>query len=306
MVYSRRARILLLALAADVLLGDPPNRWHPVAVLGSWMALGERLAPHGKRARLVWGAAWLSGGLLLAGGVAGMLPRQPLAQGLLASTLLAYRGLDDAVAAVQFALTQGELVEARRLLGWHLVSRPTVELRADEVAAAAIESLAENLSDSVVAPLLAYLGGGLPAMVAYRLANTADAMWGYRSSRYEELGKAAARLDDMLNLLPSRLTALLLVLSAGLAGGNAANALHIAFRDHGRTASPNAGWPIAAMAGALDTTLSKRDHYTLGDGPCIADAILIAEARRIAGGALLIALAVIVAIGWRWGDRVTG
>jgi adenosylcobinamide-phosphate synthase len=239
----------------------------------------------------------------LACAVARLVPRHLFAQGLAASTLLAYRGLDDAVAAVQAALTHGDLAEARRLLGWHLVSRPTADLRADEVAAAAIESLAENLSDSVLAPLLAYLVGGLPGMAAYRLVNTADAMWGYRSPRYEELGKAAARLDDLLNLLPSRLTALLLTLSAGLAGGNAANALHIALRDHGRTTSPNAGWPMAAMAGALDTTLSKRDHYTLGDGARTPDAALIAEARRIARGALLIIVAIFVVAGSR---QVTG
>lgn len=277
-----RSRALLLAVAADALLGDPPNRWHPVVALGGWMHLGERWAPRGAGARLAWGAAWVGAGIALTGVAMALLPRHLLLQGLAASTLLAYRGLDRAVGEVQAALEAGDLAEARRLLSWHLVSRPTAELLAEEVAAAAIESLAENLSDSLVAPALAYLVGGLPGMASYRLVNTADAMWGYRNERYEHLGKAAARLDDAFNLLPARLTALLIATAAQFVNGRGAAAWRIARRDAGRTASPNAGWPMAAMAGALDTTLSKRGHYTLGDGACVPDAAMIAEARRIA------------------------
>ena len=155
---AARCRALLIALVADMLLGDPPNRWHPVVALGGWMRLGERWAPESTTARLGWGAAWLAGGIALSGATAALLPRNVLLQGLAASTLLAYRGLDRAVGEVQAALDSGDLVEARRLLGWHLVSRPTTDLDAAEVAAAAIESLAENLADSLVAPALAYLG----------------------------------------------------------------------------------------------------------------------------------------------------
>ncbi|MBX0328237.1 adenosylcobinamide-phosphate synthase CbiB [Oscillochloris sp. ZM17-4] len=281
-----RALALLIALAADALLGDPPNAWHPVVWMGRWMGLGERLAPAGDRARLAWGAAWLGLGAGGAGALAGLAPRHPLAQGVLASALLAYRGLDRAVGEVQAALERDDLAEARRLLGWHLVSRPTGELSADEVAAAAIESLAENLSDSLVAPALAYLAGGLPGLAAYRLSNTADAMWGYRSERYEHLGKPAARLDDLLNLAPARLTAALLALAAQIVCGRGAQAGRGTWRDHGRTASPNAGWPMAAMAGALDTTLTKREHYTLGDGARAADAAMVAEARAVARAAV--------------------
>lgn len=284
MSAARRAHVLLVALLADVLLGDPPNRWHPVAGLGGWMRLGEQLAPRADGARLAWGGAWVLGGIALSAGAAALVPRPLLLQGLAASTLLAYRGLDRAVGEVQGALEAGELAEARRLLGWHLVSRPTADLSPDEVAAAAIESLAENLSDSVVAPALASLLGGLPAMAAYRLTNTADAMWGYRTRRHEHLGKAAARLDDALNVVPARLTALLIAAAAQLAGGWGGRAWRVARRDAGRTASPNAGWPMAAMAGALDTTLTKRGHYTLGHGARTPDAALIHEARRLARG----------------------
>lgn len=293
---ATRCRVVLVALAGDALLGDPPNRWHPVVAFGSWMRLGEQLAPGSATARLVWGAVWLASGLAITSAVTALVPRPILLQGLAASTLLAYRGLDRAVAEVQTALEVGDLPEARRLLSWHLVSRPTADLSPEEVAAAAIESLAENLSDSLVAPILAYLLGGLPGMAAYRLANTADAMWGYRNERYEQLGKAAARLDDGLNLLPARLTALLIALATQLVWGRGKAAWCGAWRDAGRTASPNAGWPMAAMAGALHTTLTKRDHYTLGSGSCPPDAALIGQARLIAAGTVALLVVACLAV----------
>ena len=187
---------------------------------------------------------------------------------------------------MQAALIDGDLGEARGLLGWHLVSRPTANLGEADVAAAAIESLAENLSDSVIAPGMWYLVGGLPALAAYRFTNTADAMWGYHTERYEWLGKTAARCDDLLNMVPARLTALLLSTAAQIVAGRGAEAWHVARRDGRRTASPNAGWPMAAMAGALDTMLVKIDHYQLGDGLCRPDPVMIGKARLIARTAL--------------------
>ncbi len=290
-----RCGTLLVALAVDVLAGELPNRLHPVVWMGHWLKLGERFMPSGNRARLMLGASWLGCGAALAGGVALLIPRHKLPQGAVASTLLAYRALDRAVGEVQSALAHDDLDEARRLLGWHLVSRPTGDLRADEVAAAAIESLAENLSDSLIAPVLAYLVGELPGLVAYRFCNTADAMWGYRNERYEYLGKLAARTDDLLNLAPARLTAALLALAAQLMHGRGVAAWRVALRDHAHTASPNAGWPMAAIAGALDTTLTKRDHYTLGNGGRVADAAMLLEARqlaRVALGCLVVALTI--------------
>jgi adenosylcobinamide-phosphate synthase len=281
-MMRQRAVMLLLALAADRLFGELPTALHPVAAIGRLLALGERLAPEGAHARLLWGAGWLAGGAGLCAALASALPRSPLVRGITASTLLAYRALDAAASEIQAALVVGDLDEARRLLGWHLVSRPTGDLRADEVAAAAIESLAENLSDSVIAPLLAGLLGGLPGVAIYRFCNTADAMWGYHDQRFEHLGKAAARCDDLLNLAPARLTAALIALAAQLSNQCGWVAWRVCQRDHGRTASPNAGWPMAAMAGALDTTLTKRGHYTLGDGQRTPDAAMIGEARAIA------------------------
>jgi adenosylcobinamide-phosphate synthase len=283
-----RCQALLLALAADMLVGELPNQVHPVVMMGRWLSLGERLAPTGEHSRLVWGTGWLLGGVGISAGLAARIPHHPLVQGLLASTLLAYGALERAVAAVETALSNGDLPEARRLLGWHLVSRPTENLNESEVAAAAIESLAENLSDSIIAPMYWYVLGGLPALAAYRFTNTADAMWGYHNARYEYLGKTAARCDDLLNWAPARLAAALIALAAQWTNACGVNAWRVARRDHVRTASPNAGWPMAAMAGALDTVLLKLGYYRLGDGTRQPDAAMITIARQIARRVLII------------------
>ena len=160
-----RFATLAWALACDQLLPELPNRLHPVVWMGRSLALGERLAPRGPRSRLTWGAAWFAVGLGLSAGLARLAERSGrhwIVRGALAQTLLAYRALDRAAGEVEAALDRGDLAEARRLLGWHLVSRPTADLSAGDVAAAAIESLAENLSDSVVATLVWYVAAGLP------------------------------------------------------------------------------------------------------------------------------------------------
>ena len=293
---SHRAQEMLVALAVDAALGEPPNALHPVVAMGRWLKLGERLAPDGPGGRLVWGAGWTLSGLTLSAAIAALLPRNVLLQGGGASLLLSYRALDDAVGTVQAALAGGDIASARRLLSWHLVSRPTADLSASDVAAAAIESLAENLSDSVVAPLCWYAAGGLPALAAYRFSNTADAMWGYRDERYEYLGKVAARIDDVLNWAPARATALLLVLAAQLTNGRGRATWSVAWRDASNTASPNAGWPMASVAGALDTTLVKIGQYRLGDGLRSPDAAMIVEARRMVRRAVFIMVVLLLLV----------
>jgi adenosylcobinamide-phosphate synthase len=187
-------------------------------------------------------------------------------EALALSCCLSVRGLWQAAAGVATCLERGDLAGARLALGFHLVSRPTADLDAGEVAAAAVESVAENLTDSIVAPALMYLLFGLPGAALYRAVNTADAMIGYREGALEHFGKLAARLDDVLNLVPARLAALALVVAAALTRGAPARAWSVMWRDHGRTASPNAGWTMAAMAGALGVRLVKREAYALGDG----------------------------------------
>jgi adenosylcobinamide-phosphate synthase len=215
--------------------------------------------------------------------------------GLCLKPAFAVRELLLAAERVRAALLRDDLPGARDRLR-SLVSRDTSTLPAPLLASAAIESVAENIPDSVVAPLLYYGLWGLSGAVAYRVINTLDAMVGYHDQRYEHLGKAAARLDDVVNLIPARLSSLLLLAAAPVAGGSFAGAWLALRRDHGATASPNAGWPMSAAAGALGVKLEKVGHYRLnGDGrsPTAADvgrAGALARAALALGAPLLLGL----------------
>ena len=216
----RRPAAILLAVALDLFAGEPPARWHPVAWLGRALGWMERRAPGRSVADgavavvAVTAGAWAAGRLLADS--ARRLGWWGIAlEALALKPAFALRRLAEATGEVEAALRAGDLASARVRVGRDLVSRPTEDLEADEVASAAIESAAENLVDSVAAPVLAYAAGGLPAAWAYRAVNTADAMWGYRTPRYERFGKSAARLDDVANLAPSRLGAAALVAGRG-------------------------------------------------------------------------------------------
>lgn len=190
---------------------------------------------------------------------------------------------------VETALDAGDIEAARTLCGTHLVSRDTADLDASEVAGATIESVAENLSDGVIAPWLAFALAGAPGAAAYRVANTMDALWGYHTPEFEVLGRASAHLDDTLNLLPARVTALALVLAAAMPGTSARGALAAWRSDARYTQSPNAGHPMAAMAGALGVTLTKRGAYTLGAPGRAPEAADIGRAIRLARAAAILA-----------------
>lgn len=268
-----RPSVLAAAIALDLLVGEPPAAVHPVVLIGRAITALERRAPaHSPTAQLAYGA----GMTLLITGTTGLSAvaverwskHSPL--GLAASiallkSMFAVRSLLAASEDVRRPLEAGDLDTARSALR-SLVSRDTATLTSSLVAAATIESLAENLTDSALAPWLAYAVCGLPGAVVYRALNTLDSMVGYRG-RYEHLGKAAARTDDVANLLPARLGAMLIALAAPAAGGSMERALATAARDHRRTESPNAGWTMAAMAGVLNRRLEKVDAYRLGDGP---------------------------------------
>jgi adenosylcobinamide-phosphate synthase len=241
-------------------------------------------------------AAALAGGVVTviahAAGGAGVI-----IEALALTTMLSLRDLVRAAHRVQAALRAGDVDRARVAVGRDLVSRPTEALSAGQVAAATIESVAENLTDSVVAPVAFYLAFGLPGAFAYRALNTADAMIGYRQGALEYFGKVAARLDDVMNLVPARVAGLAIVLAAVASGAHAARAWRTMLGHHGRTASPNAGWPMAAMAGALGVRLEKPGHYILGDGPEPTAADISIAVRTVIIGAFvavaLIALAII-------------
>lgn len=299
-----RAFIILLSLSLDLVFGDPPNRFHPLLLMGKWVNWGRVRAPVHRR--FWFGVGWIVTGLglfalpwrILADDRKAKLSFFFLLLPVALKPVFAYRNLRRAVQSVAEALSTGNLTEARRRLSWHLVSRDTGDLSPAEVAGAAIESLAENLTDSLTAPLLAYAAGGLPAAWAYRFVNTADAMWGYRTEEFEQLGKFAARLDDVLNWLPARLTGWLLIIAAWLVGEEAHNGVQTMLKQHQRTASPNSGWSMSAMAGVLGVTLDKRNVYQLEGGAGQLDTHTIRRALRLAdvGAGLVVLVAIVVAL----------
>lgn len=200
-----------------------------------------------------------------------------VAVAVVAGTLLAQRSLARHVADVADALERGGLV-AGRLAVARIVGRDPERLDEAAVARAAIESLAENFSDGVVAPVFWLWAAGLPGAAAYKAVNTADSMIGHRSERYRAFGWAAARVDDLVNLPASRLTALLLIGGACLLpGASPAGAWRAVRRDAGAHRSPNAGWPEAAMAGALGFALAGPRHY---GGVLVKDAVMGAGGQR--------------------------
>jgi len=274
--------VLLGALLLDALLGDMPFVFrrlpHPVALLGLAIAWFERRLnrpQRGERARRVRGIVTV---LLLVGGAAllgwllqllfSSFARGWAAEMLVIAILVAQRSLFDRVRDVSVALSEKGLAAGRQAVS-HIVGRDPQSLDEHGVARAGIESLAENLSDGVVAPVFWTLLLGLPGLFAYKAANTLDSMIGHRSPRYLSFGWAAARLDDLLNLVPARLTGLLIAIAALLAPRAAGGgAMRIMLRDAGKHRSPNAGWPEAAMAGSLGLALVGPRRY---EGHLLAD-----------------------------------
>ncbi|MDH6594627.1 adenosylcobinamide-phosphate synthase [Variovorax sp. TBS-050B] len=290
---------LWLALAIDRWLGEPPARWHPVVWIGRYLGwTGARIAPPAAQARpvdwprfgcgaLVWCVGAIATGAVAAavqGAAVQGLPAwaAALVLGLALKPLFAWRMLRDEVLAVEAAL--GDSLAAGRARLARLVSRDVEALGEREVRESAIESLAENLNDSLVAPLFWFVLLGLPGAAVYRFANTADAMWGYRGERqgrdWTWFGKWAARADDLLSWLPARITALLLALAAGRWPRGLA-------REAGRTPSPNSGWPMAAMALLLGVRLAKPGVYALNAEVRAAGADDTRRSARIGGRAVL-------------------
>jgi adenosylcobinamide-phosphate synthase len=295
--------LLYVGLVLDALFGEmgPLFRTmpHPVVIAGRAIAGVERRLNRAQRSE---GARRFRGILtvIVLVGVAGalgwglqLLCRTSVmgaaAEAFAVAVLLAQRSLFEHVAEVGRALVQGGLASAQLAVG-RIVGRDPTSLDTPGVARAAIESLAENFSDGVVAPAFWYLVAGLPGIFAYKMANTLDSMIGHRSRRYRAFGWAAARLDDLLNLIPAPISGLLI--AAGAAFGNdsrAGAALRIMLRDGRKHHSPNAGWPEAAMAGALDLALAGPRHYAegmvedpyLGDGTPVATAADINRALRL-------------------------
>ena len=317
------ARALLVALAAlafDAAIGDPPALYrrlpHPVVLIGRLIGWADTRFNRPDRRPVMNRAAGLAvalfvvltavlGGMVIAR-FGGWLDERAgagwLIEGLTASALLAGRSLKEHVIAVAAGLERS-LADGRRAVS-AIVGRDPDSLDEAAVARAAVESAAENFSDGLAAPLFWLLIGGLPGLCAYKAVNTLDSMIGHLSPRYRHFGWAAARIDDAANFIPARLSALLLAAAGALLGRGRA-ALAAALRDAGHHRSPNAGWPEAAMGGALDLALAGprrygervvEDPFIGGSGPADAGAIrravsLLDSARLLMAAALTAALA---------------
>ncbi len=295
--------VLCAALFIDLAFGELPAKIHPVVWMGRAVHAAERLFPaHGRYRQFACGAllavALPIGSALGCAVLAAALRPWPLAEWLLGvfvlTAMFAGRALGEAALRVRSALDGADIGAARAALT-SLCSRDPSTLSAEQLVGASVESLAENTSDSWVAPLFYYALFGLPGAVAYRAVNTLDAMVGYHG-RYEWLGKASARLDDALNFVPARLTAAFLIVAGALRQRSVKRGLAIWWRDARMTESPNAGRPMATMAGLLGVRLEKTGEYALGDAlqPLTPDKILSAWRIVQLAGATSAALAALV------------
>ena len=322
-VTSRRPKPVLMGLAtaagllagaaADAVFADP-RRGHPVALFGRAASAIEGRLYADSRPRGVLFTTVCVGGATAIGAAAHLLTRRrPAARAavtaaatwaVLGGTTLGREG-----AYLGAVLERGDVAAARARLP-HLCGRDPSRLDEDELARATVESIAENTSDAVVAPLLWGAVAGVPGLLGYRAINTLDAMVGHRSPRYERFGWASARLDDAANLLPARLTAALTVLAAPIAGGSPRRALAVLRRDGHRHPSPNAGRCEAAFAGALGVRLGgandyggrveHRPHLGDGDGPRVPDisrSVRLARAVGLSAVALTAIAAAIAGFG---------
>ncbi|MET9311387.1 cobalamin biosynthesis protein [Kribbella sp. NPDC003505] len=303
-----RALGVVLGFAADRVLGDP-RRYHPVAGFGRTAGWLEQQMYRDSRRRGAGYTAVLVGATAALGvAVEHACRRHSVLHTAVTAAatwaVLGARSLEREAEAMAELLEEKDIPGARDRLS-HLCARDATDLEADDLARATVESVAENTSDACVAPLL--WGGllGVPGLLGYRAVNTLDAMVGYRSPRYEDFGWASARLDDLVNLLPARVCALL----TGLASGRPRETVAVWRRDAPKHPSPNAGPVEAAFAGALGLTLGGTNSYgsyqedrgTLGDGPAptVADVRRTAElARRV--GIAAVGVAAVLGKGKRW------
>jgi len=306
-VYEHALWLLLAALIVDALIGDPDWLWqhlpHPVVWIGKLISLFDRVfnktdyTPGTRKLggvltllALVFGAVGIGAGLQA---LAGLLPYGYVLIVLIAAVFLAQNSLYRHVAAVRDGLIQDGLEGGRKAVSM-IVGRDPKQLDEAGVSRAAIESCAENYSDGIVAPLVWFALLGLPGLIAYKAVNTADSMIGHKNEVYADFGWASARFDDLINLPASRFAGFLIALSAPLVGGSPRKSIACVLDDARKHRSPNAGWPEAAMAGALGLALAGprvypgytvNDRYLNSSGRKDARADDISRALRLLLGA---------------------
>ncbi|GAB3251061.1 adenosylcobinamide-phosphate synthase CbiB [Larkinella harenae] len=254
---------LLIGYGLDLLIGDPDNWPHPVRVFGTLIARGERFLNHG--GKRFWKGALLAAGLcvltyLFFYGINQLMAGIHPALFVLTNALFVWYGLANhsliREGKAVFRVLEQEGVEAGRRQLSRIVGRDTSRLSPQQIRIAVLETMSENLSDGVIAPLFFYGLAGVPGLMTYKMINTLDSMIGYRSERYEQFGKLAARLDDVANFLPARLTTVLMALVTGSGRG-----LRVAGQYGHRHKSPNAGYPEAALAGILNCRFGGPNVY---------------------------------------------
>jgi adenosylcobinamide-phosphate synthase len=281
--------VVPLALFIDLTIGEYPASVHPVNWMGGIISLLLRTSPKkGPAVQLIYGilivvattALFVVPAFFLLFYLRGVFPVVYIivAAILLKSTFsikILYRSVNN----VKHLLDARKTAQARKETRY-LVSRDTAKLSKEQISSAIIEMTSESINDSIIAPLFYWIFFGVPGAVAYRVINTFDSRIGYHG-QYEYLGKFAARLDDVLNYIPARISGILLVISAYIRRKNGDSARKIMVRYHGKTASPNAGWTMAATAGALDVRLEKPGHYVLGDSDKEPDTAAISDGLRL-------------------------
>ena len=266
--------VLLLALIIDRVIGDPEWLWsripHPVVIFGGFIGqmdttlnATEHKSPSARQ-RGLFTVSMLVFLALISGMIFHFLlqalPFGTVVEAILAAFLIAQKSLLDHLRAVSRAISEQGL-DAGRTAVSKIVGRETANMDEADISRATIESAAENFSDGVVAPAFWYLLFGLPGLFVYKAVNTADSMIGHKTDRYIQFGYAAARLDDLLNFIPARISGLLIAASAPILGGKVKSSLSVMQADAPGHVSPNAGWPEAAMAGALDVALGGPRRY---------------------------------------------
>jgi adenosylcobinamide-phosphate synthase len=272
--------LVFFALALDLVFGDPKNKFHPTAWIGSLIA---KLTPYAKSSSknleklggtfiiliscgiVVYLMILLDIGINLITQDYLSIIISVIVGGILMKTTIAIKGMEKHALAVAKSIEQDDIFTARDNLSM-IVKRNTKNLDKNHVISGVLESISENTVDGITGPLFYFAIFGLPGAFAYRVINTADSMIGYKTNFFKNIGWFGANCDKILNYIPSRLTGLLIIVSAMILGHNWKKSYEIMIRDGNKTESPNAGYPMAATAGALGVKFEKIDHYSLGDG----------------------------------------
>ncbi|MCL7475903.1 MAG: cobalamin biosynthesis protein [Methanosarcinales archaeon] len=294
-LFSPGLEVLFLAFILDISFGEPPGIVHPVVWMGRFITVLQDLPLKDRRVLGILIVVVITGTSLLVGMLVVLIASSIhetaalLVMAYFLKSTFSIRMLLNTSRHIMNLLRSGNKDEAREALK-ALVSRDTANLDEHQMASAVVESISENFVDGVLSPVLFYLILGLPGALAYKAVNTLDSMIGYRNKEFIEMGRPSARLDDVLNWIPARLS-LVLISASALVTGSFRGAVKICLRDNSRTSSPNSGWPMAAAAGALGVRLEKPGHYILGEELRSPEAVDIEQAARLVGAAVILLFA---------------